>query len=69
VLASAVAAHDAQRTAIGIGGHDGVHAIGLARAAVILDRVSGTIRTVGGHRGSMIARSCDDASARDMVVG
>jgi hypothetical protein len=54
VLAVAVAAVDADRPAVGVGGDHGMHAIGLAGAAEILDRLSGAV-TAWLHVGCMIA--------------
>src|SRR3954469_15360265 len=54
VLAVAIAAVDADRPAITIGGDDGVHAVGLADPAEIFDRLPGAI-AAWLHGGCMIA--------------
>jgi hypothetical protein len=45
VLAAAKATDDAKRLTGCVGGHDGVKAIGLARAAVVFERLAGTVGT------------------------
>ena len=51
VLASAVAAHHTNRLTLLISRDDGVQAVGLARAAVILDGLTSTIASGSAHYG------------------
>src|SRR6185436_8494578 len=46
VFAVAVAAHDADRTSVAVDHDDRVHAIGLAGAAVVLDRLTRAVSTI-----------------------
>jgi hypothetical protein len=49
VLASAESTGDANRHGISVHDDDGVHAVGLAGAAVILERLAGSIRAGCRH--------------------
>ncbi|HXG72478.1 MAG TPA: hypothetical protein VNJ04_17890 [Gemmatimonadaceae bacterium] len=49
VIASTEAAHDPKRLPLGVGGYHGVHPIGLARTAEVLDGIAGAAGA-GGHR-------------------
>jgi hypothetical protein len=57
VLAVAIPAHDAKRRALGVDDHDGVHPVGFACPAEILDGLAGSVRTRGPHCDAMIAQS------------
>jgi len=61
VLAAAVSADDAERRARGVGGHDGVHPVGLAGSAIVLERLAGADWTRSVHAALYLAT---DASAR-----
>ena len=52
VFALTVAADDAQRMTFGVRGNDRVHAICLADAAEILERIPGVVRANDHHRRS-----------------
>src|SRR5438093_10122 len=51
MLAVAVAARDTHRMPFGIGDDHGVHAIGLARAAEVFERLAGAVLDDGTVRG------------------
>ncbi len=60
VLAVAIAAVDADGPAVCVGGDDGVHAVGLAGAAEVLDRFPGAV-TAWVHVGCYDRRDAGDA--------
>src|SRR5205807_2825653 len=57
VLAVTEPARYAQWSTVGIDDDHGMHAVGLARAAVVFDRLAGAVGTSRRHRAAMMPRS------------